>query len=1085
MSVASSKLGVGSSAPRGAVFLSYASQDAEAAKRIADALRAAGVEVWFDQNELVGGDAWDQKIRKQIAECALFVPVISAHTQARLEGYFRLEWKIAAQRTHTMADERVFLLPVVIDATRDAEAKVPTEFKGVQWTRLPEGGPPGKFCERVKGLLAGVGEPGRAVAEAPSGAPTPQAGRRRPAWLGGALIAVPLLVGLGFAWRMLSPQGGAPDVARETKPAVVALSPAQELVAKARTILDQGDELNRETYVLAEELLIKAEQLDVSEPSAWILHAQVSSALIGYGLDDTTTRREALRAQANRAVQLAPASLDAQLAECDALIAFGQNIPAIVERLQGLAAQHPENWRVFDLLCEGLRIEGKSTEALAANDRALRLAPDNFLLKGNRVALYSRSGDWAAMEKEVAGMMQGRTSARLLAYDALVKLGWRGDAAGALAAVQGWPAWFLIEDRGVVHAVYAALWSRNPNLALQFVQKYSRDYIRDYLFTGPTAVLSAWANEQAGNTAAARADWLIVQQVTERELRARPNEAYALHWRAWALARLGDRAAAESILQQLVEGNASMRNMSRVLGRYGALALSVGRTDVALAQLAKEPRTATRAILRLNPVFDPLRSDPRFQALVESAPGPQEIAPTTLPSVALAKEDKSVAVLAFANLSDDKSNEYFSDGISEELLNVLAKVPGLKVTARTSAFHFKGKDTPIPEIAKQLGVAYVVEGSVRKAGDKVRITAQLIKAADGFHVWSDTFTRDLKDIFAVQDEIAGLIAQQLQLKLAVGSDRGTVDPALYEMLLQARSLTLRESNEDWRQAIALYRRALAREPRLALAWAEMARTYVQLGRFGGMPIQEAMREARAAAQRALELEPDQATGLVALGWVQRTADWDWHGARQSFQRALELAPGNASVMGDVAVFYFNTGRVAEAKTLARQAVERDPLNARAQASLGFILNLNGDWEQALGPLRQAVALAPSIEEVRSHQARALMALGRGPEAAAAAEQEPNEAYRLIARAFSAGPAADAALAEFVAKYGEEMPGYVANIHGIRGEIDPAFAWFERALARRDAAVAWVKTNVNNRSLRTDPRWPIFLRKVGLADDQLK
>ena len=166
-------------------------------------------------------------------------------------------------------------------------------------------------------------------------------------------------------------------------------------------------------------------------------------------------------------------------------------------------------------------------------------------------------------------------------------------------------------------------------------------------------------------------------------------------------------------------------------------------------------------------------------------------------------------------------------------------------------------------------------------------------------------------------------------------------------------------------------------------------------------------------------------------------------------------------------------------------VELDPLNARAQASLGFILNINGDWEQALVPLAKAVALAPSIEEVRSHQARALSALGRMDEAAVAAEQERNEAYRLVARSYLRGPGADQALAEFMAKYGEEMPGYVAHLYGSRGEADPAFAWFDRALIRRDAPVVWDKTNVNLRSLHSDPRWPVLLRKLGLADDQLK
>jgi len=666
-----------------AVFISYASQDAAAAIRICEALRAAGIVVWLDQSELVGGDAWDRKIRGQIASCTLFLPVISAATQARHEGYFRLEWKLAAQRTHMISERTAFLLPIVIDATRDAEADVPDEFRAVQWTRLPGGEMSATFCERVKKLFGipevETGRPGPAQRDEGVASPsTPKVGRRVPAAAGGSAIFICALV-LGFLW---------------------------------------------------------------------------------------------------------------------------------------------------------------------------------------------------------------------------------------------------------------------------------------------------WRNAQPTPNAGAG------------------------------------------------------------------------------------PRPPTSE--------------------------------NSLPAAPLAATDqKSVAVLAFANMSAEKDTEYFSDGISEELLNVLAKIPGLKVSARTSAFFFKGKDTPIPEIAKQLGVAYVVEGSVRKSGDKVRITAQLIKAADGFHVWSDSFTRDLKDIFAVQDEIAGLIAQQMQLKLGGASANAAIDPAIYELLLQARALALRESNAGWQQAIALYRRAVEQEPRLAMAWAEMARTYVQLGRFGGMPMPDAMREARTSAQRSLELEPDQITGLAALGWVQRTADWDWRGARRSFQRAAELAPGNAAIMGDRAVFTFNIGRVDEAKSLAREAVARDPLSARVQATLGFILNLNRDWEQALAPLAKAVELAPAIEEVRSHQARALSQLGRLGEAAAAAEQEPNEAYRLVARSYILGPRGDQSLAELIAKYGDTMPGYVAHLYAIRDDVEPSFAWFERALTRRDAAVVWMKSANRSNVLQADPRWPALLQKIGLSDEQLK
>jgi len=263
-----------------AVFLSYASQDAEAVERIAVALRAAGVEVWFDKDELVGGDAWDQKIRGQIASCALFLPVISAATQARREGYFRIEWKLAAQRTHAMADGTPFLLPVVIDGTRDAEALVPTEFKVVQWTRQPGGETSPALVARVQKLLSGSEmEAGRPrSAEYSGGAESPRkSGPSRWWW-------VPAIFGVTMAMILVLKEGRKdqpPPSAQPPSSTAVALTTsaplteAQQLVVKARKILDEGDEMNRETYTLAEELLKKAEALDVTEASAWALACAV------------------------------------------------------------------------------------------------------------------------------------------------------------------------------------------------------------------------------------------------------------------------------------------------------------------------------------------------------------------------------------------------------------------------------------------------------------------------------------------------------------------------------------------------------------------------------------------------------------------------------------------------------------------------------------------------------------------------------------------------------------------------------------------------------------------------------------------
>ncbi|HEY4989410.1 MAG TPA: TIR domain-containing protein [Opitutaceae bacterium] len=630
--------------PAKAVFLSYASQDGEAAERIREALCAAGVEVWFDQSELRGGDAWDAHIRKQIKACSLFVPVISPNTQNRLEGYFRLEWKLAVDRSYLMADDALFFFPVLLGDVADTAARVPDKFREVHWTRLRHDETPTELAALVARLLSG--EP----------------------------------------------------------------------------VADFGDP----------------------------------------------------------------------------------------------AAENP------------IRIK----------DREVRPA-------------RSRS-PWSA--------------------------------------------------------------------------------------AGP-AVPAVSANE------------------------------------------------------------------------------------------------------------------------------------------------KSVAVLAFANLSE-KENEYFSDGISEELLNVLGKIPGLKVSARTSAFSFKGKDVPIPEIARQLGVAYVVEGSVRKSGDKVRIAAQLIKAADGFHVWSDTFTRDLKDIFAVQDDIARLIARNLSLKMGVGlSHTAVVNPEAYQRLLQARFFSWRWDNEGWLKSVEECKLALAIDPDFAPAAAEMARSYMHLARFGGIRMADGIALARPAAERAMALNPDLPEALNAMAWVLRTADWDWAGADASFRRAYELAPHNATMMNDYAVMRNNLGYFDEAIDLERQAIELDPLNSSPYCYQAMFLAWAGRIDEALKFVQHGVELAPAATEWQAYVARFLVLQGRLTEAAEAAEREPSERYRLYARALvqlakKNLPEADLLRQELIDKYGDEMAFFVGENYAYAGEADLAFEWLERSRAQHETNVIWVMGQPTFRTLRSDPRWPVFLKKMG-------
>ena len=529
-----------SDAPARAVFLSYASQDAEAARRIADALRAAGVEVWFDQSELVGGDAWDAKIRRQIKECALFVPVISANTQTRLEGYFRIEWKLAAQRTHGMADEKAFLVPVIIDQTHDVEARVPAEFKSVQWTRAPGG-------EKAGSLVANV-----------------------------------------------------------------------------------------------------------------------------------------------------------------------------LKLLDGSAPVRPP-----------VATSGRTTEATAKA-------------------------------------------------------------------------------------------------------------------TGP-----------------------------------------------------------------------------------------------------------------------------------------------------------SIAVLAFANLSRDPENEYFSDGISEELLNVLAKIPGLKVAARTSAFFFKGRNVPIPEIARTLGVAHVVEGSVRKMGNRVRITAQLIDAQDGFHLWSDNFDRELQDIFAVQDEIAGLIAKNLQLKLgATTRTAKTVNPEAHRLVLEGRHFWTMRTDEGFARAEQAYSRALEIDPGFAQAHAGLADVaavrswYSSLG--GGVPFQGELARAAADARRALALDPTLAEVQATLGTIAYQ-EFRWSEATQHYQQAFRLNPNYALAFHWQAHLLASQGLLGDALASLEHSIALDPLSFVTLVIYASQLNLARRYDDVLAITDRARALRPTVHApLEGARAMALLGLGRKDEAVATARlvlQEKSFALR--------------------------------------------------------------------------------------------
>jgi len=451
--------------------------------------------------------------------------------------------------------------------------------------------------------------------------------------------------------------------------------------------------------------------------------------------------------------------------------------------------------------------------------------------------------------------------------------------------------------------------------------------------------------------------------------------------------------------------------------------------------------------------------------------------------------EKSIAVLPFANLSPDKEQEYFSDGISEELLNLLAKTPQLKVTARTSSFSFKGKEIGIPEIAKQLHVAHVLEGSVRKIGDQVRITTQLIHAADGFQMWSQIYDRKFDDIFKIQDEITADVVKELKVTLLEPQPKSRMtDPKAYAFYLQARQLARQTTAEAFQKSDALYYQALEIDPRYAPAWSELAGNFVNKLISGMVPSEEGSARGRELAEKALTIDPGCAPAHGKLGFIALYEN-DLAGAAKHYERALTLDPTDLTVVNDACVFLANLGRMDEALALQQAIVRRDPVNTTALFNFGAYQRFSGRYDEAIASFRTGLSLDPSQGVVRYELAIALLLKGDAASALAEAEQEPNEAYRMIGlpmvyHALGRKADSDRALAALITKYGKDAACNIGWVYAFRGEPDQAFAWLDKAVAYHDSGLAEIVAENLFDKIHRDPRWLPFLRKIGKAPDQL-
>lgn len=641
--------------PNAAVFLSYASQDAEVAKAICAALRAAGVNVWFDLNELRGGDTWDAKIRRQIKECTLFIPLISANTDARAEGYFRLEWKLAVDRSHQMSDDHSFLFPIVIDATPDATARVPDRFRDVQWTRLGASNTAETIAARVVRLLASEttapfdfgkrsAPPARpAPTPAPSlAAPARHPSRARPiAIAAGAVVAVAIFL----FWHASRPAAadakpalpaagttqtsGAAPAASAGRATPAPLSEARQLIARAHAMTLEKYNSTAADYETAEGLIKQAIEKDGNDAEVWAMSSLFNDGIRARGFDINPARREAARTQAERALALDQNSTEA-------LYALGrwqrdnESDPAIAERtFQRVLDKVPNHPGALGSLASVYHRTGRFQEAIELDQKAAAVDPKFRPLAGYVIFLsYFGRSHFEEAERTVRDSIAIQPSANSVTGLAMLQLSRYGDTAGAVRTLTTVPDVNRNEHRVIWMTAFAQLTARQPEAALSTLQRMSADFVQDNWFVGPRDYWAGRAHLQAGRPEAARLAFEAGLAVAET--RFKDNDRTALRvTHAEILAWLGRTNEALREAQMVAElephnsrGIVWIESRARIYAALGRVDETLPLLDVLLHPKPDEDRAwpLTPQLLRVDPLWDKIRDTPQVQALLASVP---------------------------------------------------------------------------------------------------------------------------------------------------------------------------------------------------------------------------------------------------------------------------------------------------------------------------------------------------------------------------------------------------------------------------------------------------------------------------------
>src|SRR5258708_306505 len=448
-----------------------------------------------------------------------------------------------------------------------------------------------------------------------------------------------------------------------------------------------------------------------------------------------------------------------------------------------------------------------------------------------------------------------------------------------------------------------------------------------------------------------------------------------------------------------------------------------------------------------------------------------------------------VAVLPFQNLTGDAKQEYLADGLTEEMIAQLSRLhpEQLGVIARTSVMGYKHGDQRLDQIGRDLAVQYVLENSLRRSGDHLRVTVQLLQVKDQSHLWGQDYDYRPRDILSLEDDVATAVAREVQIRLNPQQQAGLtrvrpVNPEAFDGYMEGGVFLERDSAGDLNRAVSYYEQAIQLDSSYAPPWVGLSQALFRQADRGSVPLKEGRRRSREAVERALALDPNLAEAHARIGQIKREADWDWTGAYASLQRALELDPGNSAVLNLAAGLAVSFGRFEEAVELDRQAIALDPLNAAIRGSLAEICSIMGRQEEAEVEFKKALELDPGLAPNHEGLGLVYLAQGRAQDALAEIEREQMGMWRLQGQAvayYALGrkKESDTAFSELIAKYQSQSAFLISEVYSFRKEPDQAFEWLDRAYVQHDTGVAETKSSTLLKNLRGDPRYTAFLKKL--------